>query len=79
MARYTPTNKAYVYTHKRLDKNCIFYVGIGSSANQKRAYETKKRNNNWINVNNITEIEEEVNGLFGGSIRLLYICFLYYF
>ena len=26
-----------------------------------------------------SEIEEEVNGLFGGSIRLLYICFLYYF
>ena len=64
MARYTPTNKAYVYTHKRLDKNCIFYVGIGSSANQKRAYETQKRNNYWINVNNITEIEVEV--LFEG-------------
>jgi hypothetical protein len=24
------------------------------------------------------EVEED-NGLFGGSIRLLYICFLYYF
>jgi hypothetical protein len=60
MARYTPTNKAYVYTHKRLDKNCIFYVGIGSSANQKRAYETHKRNDYWLRVNNITEIEVEV-------------------
>ena len=60
MPRYTPTNKAYVYTHKRLDKNCIFYVGIGSSANQKRAYETHKRNDYWLRVKNITEIEVEV-------------------
>jgi hypothetical protein len=60
MPRYTPTNKAYVYTHKRLDKNCIFYVGIGSSANQKRAYETQKRNDYWLRVKNITEIEIEV-------------------
>ena len=64
MARYTPTNNAYVYTHKRLDKNCIFYVGIGSSANYKRAYQTYKRNEYWKRVNNITEIEVEV--LFDG-------------
>jgi hypothetical protein len=60
MPRYTPTNKAYVYTHKRLDKNCIFYVGIGSTANYRRAYETQKRNDYWLRVNNITEIEVEV-------------------
>jgi hypothetical protein len=64
MPRYTPTNKAYVYTHKRLDKNCIFYVGIGATANYTRAYQTHKRNDFWTRVNNLTEIEVEV--LFEG-------------
>ena len=64
MGRYTPTNNAYVYTHKRLDKDCIFYVGIGSSANYKRAYQTHKRNDHWTRVNNLTKIEVEV--LFDG-------------
>jgi hypothetical protein len=64
MPRYTPTNNAYVYTHKRLDKNCIFYVGIGSTANYRRAYQTHKRNDFWTRVNNITDIEVEV--LFEG-------------
>jgi hypothetical protein len=64
MGRYTPTNNAYVYVHKRLDKNCIFYVGIGSSSNHKRAYQTDKRNDYWTRIYNLTDIEVEV--LFEG-------------
>lgn len=46
-----------VYRHRRLDKNEIFYVGIG---NIKRPYNTHNRNNYWKNISNKTEYEIEI-------------------
>ena len=38
---------AYVYSHIRLDTNEVFYIGIGSTINYKRAYVTGNRTNHW--------------------------------
>ena len=42
--------KAYVYTHTRLDTNEIFYVGIGTQDNYKRASFNYNRTNYWKNI-----------------------------
>ena len=42
--------KAYVYTHTRLDTNEIFYVGIGTQDNYKRASRVHNRTNYWNNI-----------------------------
>ena len=42
--------KAYVYTHTRLDTNEIFYVGIGTQDNYKRASRAHNRTNYWNNI-----------------------------
>jgi len=42
--------KAYVYTHTRLDTNEVFYVGIGTQENYKRASRSHNRNNYWNNI-----------------------------
>jgi len=42
--------KSYVYTHTRLDTNEIFYVGIGSQDNYKRASSTYQRTYYWNNI-----------------------------
>ncbi len=48
----------YVYLHKRLDKNEIFYVGIGfSNENLKRAYRKDGRNSIWNKITNKSEYE----------------------
>ena len=39
---------AVVYRHIRLDKNEVFYIGIGIT--DKRAYDKRKRNNYWNNI-----------------------------
>lgn len=39
---------AVLYSHTRLDKNEIFYVGIG--ANEKRAYSKRNRNIHWRRI-----------------------------
>ena len=49
---------AVVYRHIRLDKNEVFYVGIGKT--EKRAYSKKNRNIHWINVINKTNYEVEI-------------------
>jgi hypothetical protein len=41
---------AYVYQHKRLDTNEVFYVGIGDGEDYKRAYNTKGRTKWWKNI-----------------------------
>lgn len=41
---------AYVYRHIRLDKNCPFYIGIGSDDSYKRAYSNLGRNKFWNNI-----------------------------
>ena len=49
---------AYVYLHKRLDKDEIFYVGIGK--NVERAYSKHSRNKYWKNIVAKTEYEVEI-------------------
>ena len=53
---------AYVYRHIRLDKNEVFYIGIGkdSDSNYRRAYVKEGRNSHWINITNITDYEIEI-------------------
>ena len=46
--------KAYVYTHTRLDTNEIFYIGIGTQDNYKRASRTANRSVFWKNIVNKT-------------------------
>jgi hypothetical protein len=52
-------NDWYVYAHKRLDKDEIFYIGIGKKKNYERAYEfnSQKRNNIWNKIFKKTDIE----------------------
>ena len=40
----------YVYSHRTLDTNQVFYIGIGSTANFKRAYSKAYRSNHWHNI-----------------------------
>lgn len=53
---------AYVYRHKRLDKNEIFYIGIGSDSKGKysRAYSKVGRNKYWHNITKSTEYKVEI-------------------
>jgi hypothetical protein len=52
----------YVYQHIRLDKNEIFYIGIGNKRNYARAFEFRedKRNNIWWRIYNKSEIKVEI-------------------
>lgn len=43
------TKGAYVYSHSRLDGS-VFYIGIGYSANYKRAFQRQKRNQHWKRI-----------------------------
>ena len=51
---------AYLYRHIRKDKNEVFYVGIGSDKDYKRAYVTARRNKFWKIIHNKSEIEVEI-------------------
>ncbi len=51
---------AYLYRHVRLDKNEVFYIGIGSDRNFKRAYEKTNRNRYWKNTVNKSAYEVEI-------------------
>ena len=51
---------AYVYRHIRLDTNKIFYIGIGSDKDYKRAYTKRNRNKYWHNIVNKTNYEVEI-------------------
>lgn len=58
----------YVYRHIRLDKNEVFYIGIGTKnsnaeahkARFPRAFEKSNRNPHWLNVIKKTEYEVEI-------------------
>lgn len=59
--------KFYLYRHVRLDKNEVFYIGIGSKSKKdmtqdrpSRALNFKKRNRFWMSVYNKTKIEVEI-------------------
>jgi hypothetical protein len=51
---------AYVYRHIRLDKNEVFYVGIGSDKYYSRAYTKCGRNKLWKNIVDKTEYSVEI-------------------
>lgn len=53
---------AYVYRHTRLDKNEVFYIGIGSDERGKynRAYSKTGRNKHWYNIINLTNYKVEI-------------------
>lgn len=52
----------YLYRHIRLDKNEVFYVGIGSDNEYeyKRAYNRKDRNRYWKHIIKVTDYEVEI-------------------
>lgn len=49
---------AYVYIHRRLDTNSIFYIGIGRTKN--RMNSKHRRNQYWRNIVNKVGFESEV-------------------
>ena len=51
---------AYLYRHIRLDTNEIFYIGIGSDENFKRAHSKFDRNKHWKNITNKSEYIVEI-------------------
>ena len=52
---------AYVYRHTRLDKNEVFYIGIGSDNKFKRANEFNSgRNKHWNNIRNKSKIKVDI-------------------
>jgi hypothetical protein len=53
---------AYLYRHIRLDKNEVFYIGIGKDSKglYKRAYSEKTRNKYWKNVVDSTDYDIEI-------------------
>lgn len=56
-------NKYYLYRHIRLDKNEVFYVGIGTKRNNNdysRAYSKLLRNKWWNNIINKTSYRIEI-------------------
>jgi len=52
--------KWYVYRHRRLDTNEIFYVGIGQTKGFKRAYSRFSRTTWWYNITNVTSYRVEI-------------------
>jgi len=51
---------AYVYRHIRLDTNQVFYIGIGSSPDYKRAKSKLDRNDFWKRIVNKTDYKVEI-------------------
>lgn len=51
---------AYLYRHIRLDKNEVFYVGIGSDPLYKRVYCKYKRSDHWNRIVKNSAIEIEI-------------------
>ena len=55
--------KYYVYSHTRLDKNEVFYIGIGTINNRdayKRSKAKDKRNNIWNNITKKTKYSIQI-------------------
>ncbi len=51
---------AYVYQHVRLDTNSIFYIGIGSGPDYRRAYMLHNRNPLWNNIAKKVDYKVEI-------------------
>jgi len=59
------SGKYYLYRHIRLDKNEVFYIGIGGKTKNdykyyKRAHKKHGRNSFWKNITNKTNYEVEI-------------------
>lgn len=77
--------KSYVYRHRRLDTNEIFYVGKGTKKDRKyflkyeteyeRAFSHKNRNHWWTNIINKTNFQVEIllDNLFNNEAEELEI------
>lgn len=53
-------SKAYVYRHRRLDTNEIFYIGIGSDSSYKRAHNKINRSDWWKSIVKRTKYQVEI-------------------
>lgn len=53
-------NVWYVYRHRRLDINEVFYIGIGKSKNYFRAFSKAQRSNWWKSIIKNTRYEVEI-------------------
>jgi hypothetical protein len=51
---------AYIYKHIRIDKNEVFYIGIGNDKKYQRAYDKRKRTKLWKNIINKTNYIIEI-------------------
>lgn len=51
---------AYVYRHIRKDKNCPFYIGIGSDSKYKRARERTRRSELWKRIVQKSDYDIEI-------------------
>ena len=51
---------AYVYKHIRVDKNEVFYIGIGSDSDYYRANKFSERNEIWNRIKEKTEVLVEI-------------------
>jgi hypothetical protein len=58
---------SYVYRHIRLDTNEVFYIGVGSDDNYRRAHDTTQRNEFWKRIAEKTP--HEVDILFDDIVR----------
>lgn len=52
----------YVYSHTRLDKNEVFYIGVGSDTDNlyTRAHDKNERNEHWKNIVANTDYKIEI-------------------
>lgn len=53
-------NSSYVYKHIRLDTNQIFYIGVGTDKNYKRAFSKAGRNIFWKRIIDKTDYRVEI-------------------
>lgn len=53
-------NNAYVYLHRRLDTNEVFYVGISKQLDFKRAYDKTRRSKFWKYITNKTNYAVDI-------------------
>ncbi len=53
-------NNAYVYRHTKVGTSEVFYIGIGSSKNFKRAHDKRNRSEWWKSIYNKYGVEVEI-------------------
>ena len=51
---------AIVYRHRRLDKNEVFYVGIGKKESRAYSFVKSRRNKIWNDIKSRSEVEVEI-------------------